>query len=329
MIKLRSLLAPLLVAAAALLFAPVHAQSLTMGGGFYGGTFNGFVVGIRDAIAVDHPQITITAMTSAGSVENIRRILAGEMDMALAFAGDAYLAFNSLEAFDDDETPAGGIRAIGYLYPATSQIVVRGDGDIHEIADLAGTRLAVGEIGSGTHMSMQRYLSAAGILDDVTFVFVGGQDASEMLADGRVDAYHALLGVPNATVLHSIENGSVRMLETLGTALRDGFFDRYPFYSPVVIPGGTYEGIDDDVLTWKDSALWIVSADLDEELVYDMMRSVYEGTSPGHVRTATPVAGEMGVDTALRGVLFPLHAGAARFWQDRGLEPAAPARPVR
>jgi uncharacterized protein len=329
MTKLGSFLAPFLVAATALLFAPVHAQSLTMGGGFFGGTFNVFVVGIRDAIAVDLPDVTITATTSAGSIENLRRILAGEMDMAVAFAGDAYLAFNNLEAFDDDEEPASGIRALGYLYPATSQVVVRADGDIHDIADLAGKRIAVGDIGSGTHMSMQRFLGVAGILDDVTFVFVGGRDASEMLFAGQVDAYHALLGVPNATLLHSLAQGDVRILDTLGTALRAGFFDRYPFYSPVVIAAGSYQGIDEDVLTWKDSALWIVSADLDDDLVYAMMQSVYEGASPDHFRHTAAVAGDMGPDTALRGVLFPLHAGAARFWEDRGLELAAPARPIR
>lgn len=69
------------------------------------------------------------------------------------------------------------------------------------------------------------------------------------------------------------------------------------------------------------------AADLDEELVYAMTKAVHGPAGLSAMTTATPVAREMGVATALRGVAFPLHRGAARYWQEAGLELPRSARP--
>jgi uncharacterized protein len=326
----RKLLIAALIAIAGMAGSLALAQprSLTMGGGFTGGTFNVFVGGIQDVLAANLPALVgVRQVPSAGSIQNLQQILAGRLDMALAFAGDAYFAFNGFDLFDDDESPVAGVRAIGYLYPAVSQIVALAGSGITNVRDLAGKRVAVGEFGSGTHMSIDRLLNHLGIAGDVTFVYVAGQLASEMLKDGRVDAYHALLGVPNATVNHTAADRDVVVLTTLDAALVSGFFDRYPFYLPVVIPAGAYRGVDSDVLTWKDSALWVVSDALDDELVYQMTKAVYGETGVSFMRIATPVAREMGAQTALRGVALPLHPGAARYWLEVGLELPAIAKP--
>jgi hypothetical protein len=67
--------------------------------------------------------------------------------------------------------------------------------------DLAGKRIALGSAGSGTHLSIERLLRQTGMFDRITPVFVAGQAASDQLKDGQVDGYHALLGVPNATLV--------------------------------------------------------------------------------------------------------------------------------
>jgi uncharacterized protein len=78
---------------------------------------------------------------------------------------------------------------------------------------------------------------------------------------------------------------------------------------------------------FKDGALWVVAEDLDEELVYRMTQAVYGTAGLAAMNAATPVAREMGVATAIRNVAFPLHPGAARYWQEMGVQLPAAARP--
>ncbi|MDA0699728.1 MAG: TAXI family TRAP transporter solute-binding subunit [bacterium] len=296
----------------------------SMAGGFAGGTFNDFVAGISQALR-GNP--SIEAVPSPGSVENLNRLRAGELDMAVTFAGDAYLAFNGFDQFDDEEQPRNDIRAIGFLYSAVSQIVTLADSDIATFDNLVGKRIGVGAIGSGTHLSIERLLRQAGILNDVTLVHVSGIAASEDLQAGRIDAYHVLLGTPNATVRHTAATHDIRILDTMAAAIRAGLFDRYPFYSPVVIPSGTYRGVDADIPAFKDAGIWVVRDDLDEQLVYEMTKAVFGPAGVAVMTMVTPLAADMGPSTALRSVAFPLHAGAARYWEEVGLQLPAAAKP--
>jgi uncharacterized protein len=321
-------LARILVLVAALsIVGAASAQSLSMAGGFAGGTFNDFVTGIARTLDGSPLGVDVQPTASAGSVENLHRLRAGELDMAVTFAGDAYLAYNGFDQFDDEEQPRSDIRAIGFLYSAVSQIVTLADSDILTFDNLVGKRIGVGAIGSGTHLTIERLLRQAGILNNVTLVHVSGIAASEYLQAGRIDAYHVLLGTPNATVRHTAATHDIRILDTMAVAIRAGLFDRYPFYSPVVIPAGTYRGIDTDVPAFKDAGIWIVRADLDEELVYEMTKAVFGPAGVSAMTMVTPIAAEMGPSTALRSVAFPLHPGAARYWEEVGLQLPAAARP--
>jgi len=300
-------------------------QFLSIGGGFVGGTFNVFASGMGDHLSQQFRNLNITVEGSAGSAENIRRIQAGEMEMGIAFAGDAYLAYNALEEFADQRYD--GIRAVGFLYGAVSQFVVLRGSGIETFADLAGKRIALGSAGSGTHLSIERLLRQTGMFERVTPVFVAGQAASDQLKDGQVDGYHALLGVPNATLVDTTTARDAHLISTYQAALDSGFFERYPFYAPVVIPAGTYRGVDTEVQTWRDAGIWIVSDDMDEELVYQMTKAIFDAAGLEHMLRVTAVAGEMGPANALSGIALPLHPGAARYWSEVGIDIPQVARP--
>ena len=300
-------------------------QFLSIGGGFVGGTFNVFASGMGDYLSQRFPNLNITVEGSAGSAENIRRIQTGEMEMGIAFAGDAYLAHNGMEEFSDQAYD--GIRAVGFLYGAVSQLVVLKNSGIASYEDLAGKRIALGSAGSGTHLSIERLLRQTGMFDRITPVFVAGQAASDQLKDGQVDGYHALLGVPNATLVDTTTARDAVVLSTYQTALEAGFFEKYPFYARTTIPGGTYRGVDDEVETWRDAGIWIVSDAMDEEMVYQMTKAIFDPDGLEHMLRVTNVAREMGLDSALSGIALPLHPGAARYWAEVGVEIPEVARP--
>ena len=301
-------------------------QFFSIGGGSTGGTFNTFASGMGDYLSQNIEGLNLTVEGSAGSAENIRRIQQGNMDMGIAFAGDAFLGYNGEGVFADGG-PYDEVRAIGFLYSAVSQLVTLEETGITSVQDLAGKTVAVGGAGSGTQLSLERLLSTLGIYSEITPVLVAGQNASDQLKNRQVQAYHALYGVPNATVTDTSSTNNIVILNSYDAADQAGFFEQYPFYSEYVIPAGTFRGVDEDVTTFRDAGLWIVSADADEELVYQMTKAIYDQAGLDHMNQVTSVAKEMGPDNALVGVQIPLHPGAARYWQEVGVEIPETAQP--
>jgi TRAP transporter TAXI family solute receptor len=92
----------------------------------------------------------------------------------------------------------------------------------------------------------------------------------------------------------------------------------YPFFKPVVIPTGTYRGLERDLPTVGVDNLLVCRVGLDEELVYQMTR-VFFNQLPALVRAhvaARQVSREQGPATPI-----PLHPGAARYYREQGLLP--------
>lgn len=301
-------------------------QFLAIGGGSTGGTFNVFSSGIGDIVGRTIDGLNVTVEGSAGSAENIRRIQGGDLEMGIAFAGDSFLAFNGEGVFEDGG-PYDKLRAIGFLYSAVSQIVTLEGNGIETLADLEGKTMAVGGAGSGTQLSLERLLTSVGVYDSITPVLVAGQNASDQLKNRQVDAYHALFGVPNASVTDTASTADIHLISSYEEAEAAGFFDEHPYYTEYVIPAGTFNGVDEDVRTFRDAGLWVVSADVDEELVYKMTKAIYDQAGLDRMLQVTNVAGEMGPDNALVGVQIPLHPGAARYWQEVGVSIPDVAQP--
>lgn len=310
----------LLVAGALTLTSAAFAQRqfVAIGGGSTGGTFNVFASAVGDIVGRSIDGLNVTVEGSAGSAENLRRIQGGDLEMGIAFAGDSYLAYNG-EAVFEEGGPYDKVRAIGFLYSAVSQIVTLEGSGITDLADLEGVTMAVGGAGSGTQLSLERLLTAVDVYDTLTPVLVAGQNASDQLKNRQVQAYHALFGVPNAAVTDTASTADIRILSSYDEAMAAGFFEQFPFYTEYVIPGGTFSGVDDDVHTFRDAGLWIVSADADEDLVYEMTKSVYDRAGLDRMLQVTAVASEMGPENALVGVQVPLHPGAARYWTEVGV----------
>lgn len=301
-------------------------QFLAIGGGSTGGTFNVFSSGIGDIVGRTIDGLNVTVEGSAGSAENIRRIQGGDLEMGIAFAGDSFLAFNGEGVFEDGG-PYDKLRAIGFLYSAVSQIVTLEGNGIETLADLEGKTMAVGGAGSGTQLSLERLLTSVGVYDSITPVLVAGQNASDQLKNRQVDAYHALFGVPNASVTDTASTADIHLISSFEEAEAAGFFEEHPYYTEYVIPAGTFNGVDEDVRTFRDAGLWVVSADVDEELVYKMTKAIYDQAGLDRMLQVTNVASEMGPDNALVGVQIPLHPGAARYWQEVGVSIPDVAQP--
>jgi TRAP transporter TAXI family solute receptor len=290
---------------------------LGFGGGPEGGTFQYFSNGIASRLSKMQADLEVSNMASAGSVENARRINSGEIDFGISYSGDTYLARNGRLTNDTNKYP--NIHAMAFLYGAPAHLIVLEKSGINSIADLKGKRIAVGGAGSGAAAAAQRFFGAIGLWDNMNVEFIGYSKAAAAIGDGLIDAMWVFAGFPNSSVIQAAASNKIKILSTWETGEKGGAFEAYPFYAPITIPAGTYSGVDYDVMSFQDSALWVANKDVAPEHVYNALANIYTKEGLSYMVKVKSTAKAMSVKGALTGIVTPVHAGAQKFWKEQGL----------
>ena len=135
----------------------------------------------------------------------------------------------------------------------------------------------------------------------------------------KLDAFWVFAGFPNAAVLEAALQVDVRLLNTYKDGEEVDLFTKYPYFSRVVIPAGTYKGQDQDVNTFQDSTLWIANSKVPEDVVYKLLETVFSPEGLDYMVSVHKSAKEMSIEGGLKGVVTPLHPGAEKFWKEKGV----------
>jgi len=89
-------------------------------------------------------------------------------------------------------------------------------------------------------------------------------------------------------------------------------------WTPYTIPAGTYPGQEADVQTIAQPNFLATSADLPEEHVYLLTKTIYENLA--FLQAIHPATKAMALESAIAGLPLPLHPGAARYYQEVGID---------
>jgi len=292
-------------------------QTLAFSGGPNGGTFQFFSNGIATRLTRMEDGLEVINLPSAGSVENIRRINSGDADFGVAYAGDIFLARKGL--LTNDQQSYQNVLALAYLYGAPVQLVVLEDSPIKIVYDLIGKKVTVGGAGSGSAATAERYFKELGIWDQMNIEFIGYSMAAAALSERRIDAMWVLAGFPTAAVQQAAAKNQVRLLDVWTPAQENGFFNKFPFYSDVTIPGKTYINVNEPMKSFQDSAIWIAGKQVPAETVQSALKNIFSPEGLDYMVKVKKTAREMAIKSALDGIVTPVHPGAKSFWQGKGL----------
>jgi TRAP transporter TAXI family solute receptor len=297
---------------------PVATTRLAFSGGPEGGTFQYFSNGIASRLSKTVPGLEVSNTASAGSLENLRRLNSGEADFGIVYSGDVYLGRNGRLTQDDRKYE--NVHALAFLYGAPAHLVVLANGGISSVADLAGKRVAVGGAGSGAAASAERYFTSIGLWGQMKPEFLGYSKAASALGDNLIDAFWVIAGYPNASVIQAAASNEIKLLDLVEAGAASGFFEEYPFYARLAIAAGTYSGVDYDVASFQDSALWVAGKHADPAIVYSALAQIYSDESLAYMMRVKSTARSMSLESGLDGVVTPIHEGAETFWSNSGLE---------
>ena len=302
----------------------VQAESIKIGGGPTGGTFNAFASGMAVYVPKKDTGIQATAVGSGGSVANVRRVHAKESDFGLSYGGDLWLGANG--KLPKDEAKYNNVRILGYLYGAPAQLVVRAGSKIQSAYDLVDKRVAVGNAGSGAAASCERFFRHIEVWDKMKRQFLGYSKAAQSFLDGKLDAFWLLVGYPNRSVIEANARAKIRLINVGDDAEKSGFYKALPFYKPMTIPAGTYKDVG-ECRSFQDATFLTVNKDLSDDLVYKIMTILWSEEGMKEMTTRKKTFKSMNMDNNFKGASVPLHPGAIKFWEEKGMKVAADLKP--
>jgi len=316
-----------MVAAVGMLPAGAAAKEykVKIGGGPTGGTFNTFANGMAVYVPKVYPEIKASAVGSGGSVENVKRVSAGQSTFGMCYAVDSALGF--LGKLPKDPNKYDKLRSMGYLYGAPAQLVVRKDSGYKTAMDLKGKRVAVGNAGSGAAASAERFFRHIGVWDNFEPQFLGYSAAANAFKDGKIDAFWVLVGYPNRSIIEASVQVDIALINVGDDAEKSGFYKAFA-YSPVTIPAGTYAKGMPACKTFQDSTILSTNSQQPEDLVYKVMKALWSPEGMKAMVAAKKTFKAMTMENAFRGASVPMHKGAAKFWTEQGKKIPDNLKPV-
>ncbi len=260
------------------------------------------------------PGLVAIAVSTNASVANVNAIHAGQLDAGLAGAQSVVQGFNGEGKFAGKKK--GNIRVIANLYPEDMHLVLPAGTKLNSLKDLEGKDVGVAAAGSGTQVSVRMILKHYGIKVNAHELNVG--QSKQRLADGQLDAFFYAAGTPLAALL---ELGSTKgfSLYSFSAAERKAINKIIPYYVESTIPAGTYENVKTDTSTVAVNGQLITSVKQPTDLVYAITKALWSKKTRGLLDKGHSKGKAIQLDTALKGVLIPLHPGAEKFYKEVGM----------
>ncbi len=302
----------------------LKSQNLTLATGSSGGTYYALGGAMATAWTNTLDAITVSAISTGASAENMNLINSGEADLGISMNSIADDCWNGNNGFADIGEQQN-FSTIGVVYPEVFQIVADASKDVHSLSDLKGMTVAVGPVGSGTASASEIVFNAAGmdINKDISAQRDSFSDATAKMQDNLLDASCAVLAVP-ASAITELETSKKISFVDISDEELENIQSSFPYYSRFVIPAGTYSNTE-DINTVTCKAALYCRKDMDEDTVYYLTKAFYENAD---TIAAVHTAGQyISTETALEGLTTPLHPGAIKYYEEIGLEIPDELRP--
>src|SRR3954468_3685682 len=143
--------------------ARAQQKTISIGTGGTGGVYYPLGGAVANVLSKALRNVTATAEVTAGSIDNLKLIGAGQSEMAFTMADAAHDAVQGNEKFKNNKV---ALQTLLVVYPNRMHVVtVEGTG-IETLADLKGKRVSTGSPGGATEIMAFRVIEAAGLDKD-------------------------------------------------------------------------------------------------------------------------------------------------------------------
>jgi hypothetical protein len=288
-----------------------HPPTIRISAGVPTGTFGPFSDALVRGYAELFPELRIELVDKPGSVHNLEALENEAVDLGLAQAGIAYMAYNG--RLPEAPRPLRNIRGVAVLNSSTVHLLVGPGSRARSINDLQGLRIGVGPAGTGSAVTSELLLSPYAAHAPRTLGVAAGQTADTLLA-GELDAAFTISGIPHDEVGRATRDGA-RLVHVNGPAM-DELRSGYPFLRSAVIPAGTYLNQSEPIHTLSIDIVLLAHEELGDNLVRRLTAALFQmlprlSSELDFLRSMDP---ERAPATPI-----PLHRGATLYYREREL----------
>ena len=284
------------------------ATDLALATGNPGGVFQRYGDALATVLSTRLTGVTATTRSTDASVENVRRVAAGQADLGFSLADTAADAVRGTGPFDRPQ----GLTALARTYDSFVQLVVRAESGITELGDLAGRRVGLGAPGSGTRVIATRLLRQAGLrLDDVEVASESLEQSADALRDDRIAAFFFVSGVPNSAVATLGRTIDIRLV-ALDRWVSGMVATHGPEYGPGPIPASAYR-MPGGVATLSVKNYVLADPGMPDDVAYAVTRVMFEAQGP--IDRLAPGVPQPSLAAAIFTSPVDLHPGALRYYR--------------
>ncbi len=256
----------------ALMFvAPAPPKRVTIAGGAEGGAYAATAALYAESLKAK--SVTPTVITTAGSVDNLRRLASGEASIAIVQTGTA------------GEADVSGLKSLGSIFYEPLWVFYRSGSRITDLRDVAGKRVAVGAPGSGLRALTDLLLPEAGVEPgEYTPVELGGQAAARALLAGEADVALIVSGADPVWLTELVAAPGIELLsQERARALkrRHAFLDEVTLYAGVLDPARNLPA--QDVTLVAPAAEIVVREDLHPAIQSVLIEAAYKHHARGTI----------------------------------------------
>ena len=298
---------------------------IKIGAGGPGGLWYMSAARLADEISKKIPNAKGSAVPG-GAVSNCRKVAAGELQLGLTRVNNTYHAYMGKSPFKKAYT---NLRFIATSQMGMLQLVARRDTDIHAYKDLYNKKINPQKIGWGCRDVVEVVMNLYGmpfesIKKNGGVVHALSNSGSQtMMQDRNLDAAWALGGCIPAFVALA-ERPGVRCIgldRKIAEKVCEDPMLRGAFVT--TWPKGVYKGCDKDLITIAIFDVFCASADMPDDIAYNITKIIYETQSlkdvyKGSVKSGLPSA--FNIEQVSKGTVIPVHPGAKRYFKSRGIE---------
>lgn len=301
---------------------PNQPQSYILTTGTTGGTFYPVGVALSTLVtAADSADFSITAISSAGSMENIKLLRDDQAQFALVLSIFAAWAWDGIGPI---KTPQSHIRSISAMWPNVEHFVINSDlvssGTLADLNNIDGERYVLGMRNSGAEQTGIYILESLNIdyLEKFSLAYMGYGASAGALQDGNIAGMNVPAGAPVTAITQAYAQLGERMtVLNFSEQELDAVNKQFPLWSSYEMPPGTYPYQEKTIKTASSPNVLIVREDVSEEVVYNLTKLLWDNLATlQEIHSATK---EMILQEALAGVTVPLHPGALRYYTEQGL----------
>lgn len=277
---------------------------------------------IAHAELAESKGISLTAISSAGSLENVKLLRDNQAQFALLQGPFGAWSWSGEGPVSRPQTH---MRSVAAMWKNVEHFVLLSrhveSGDMSDLANLDGERYVLGARNSGAEQTGRFILETLGIDYESRFnlAYMGYGPTTSAIQDGNIVGMNIPAGAPvsSITQAYALMDDRMTILNWTQPQL-DQINAKYPLWDWYEFPPGTYPNQNELIRTVASPNVLVTRVDIAEDVVYEITKVIWENLATlQEIHGATR---DMRLEIAVAGLGAPLHAGALRYYREVGLD---------